>query len=163
MASLMVAGNTVVSALGQSASPRLAYYYASGDKNAFVILLLKLLALGILLGITGVIITHVAGYQLLSIIYTKEYAKYTNVFFWVSIASSFNYVASFLGYGMTAARYFKTQLPLMLVAVSVTVMACAIYIPTQGICGAAIALVINALALVLGSIFICIHAIHNCK
>src|SRR5208337_449737 len=42
LAYFMVAGNTVVSALGQSASPRLARYYGKGDGRAFCLLLIKL-------------------------------------------------------------------------------------------------------------------------
>src|SRR5690606_6566465 len=46
MAYLIVAGNTVVSALGQSASPRLAAYYAEGNRRAYGRLLGRLLAIG---------------------------------------------------------------------------------------------------------------------
>ncbi|PSB50976.1 polysaccharide biosynthesis protein, partial [filamentous cyanobacterium Phorm 6] len=47
---LMVAGNMVVSALAESASPRLAKYYAAGNITAFRTLLFKLVGVGAVLG-----------------------------------------------------------------------------------------------------------------
>src|SRR5207237_180790 len=51
MAYPMVAGATVVGALGQSATPRLSQYYASGERRAFLSLLLKLVSLASALGL----------------------------------------------------------------------------------------------------------------
>ena len=56
MAYVIVAGGTVVRALGQSASPRLARYYAQGNVAAFLKLLAKLLALGGLLAIAVLLV-----------------------------------------------------------------------------------------------------------
>ena len=43
----LVAGTTVVNALGQSAAPRLARYYADRDYPAFASLLRKMLSFGL--------------------------------------------------------------------------------------------------------------------
>ena len=163
MAYLMVAGNTVVSALGQSASPRLARYFASGDSKAFCNLLLKLLGIGALLGSLSVLIALLAGRELLTIIYRPEYASYMNVFFWLMVASGVSYIASFLGYGMTAARYFKVQLILNVIFSAVMVGTSAVLIPSHGLLGAAWAiftvfilqLPVKGLAMV--------YALKNCK
>ena len=112
LAYLMVAGNTVVGALGQSASPRLARYYAEGNAWAFRRLLVKLVGLGAGLGIVGLLVALVAGRFILTLLYKPEYAEHAGLFAWLMTAATVSYVASFLGYGMTAARYFRSQLPL---------------------------------------------------
>src|SRR5690606_15019377 len=53
IAYLMIAGTIVVSALGQSASPRLARQYAEGNLSAYKRLLSKLILVGIGLGVAG--------------------------------------------------------------------------------------------------------------
>ena len=52
---LMVAGTTVVAALGQSASPRLAQYFADGRTASFCGLMWKLVGIGGALGALGVL------------------------------------------------------------------------------------------------------------
>lgn len=67
MAYLMIAGGTMVNALGQSASPRLAKYYATKHGAAYCTLLTKLIGTGVLLGGTGVIVAIVAGRKILTL------------------------------------------------------------------------------------------------
>ncbi len=55
IAYLMVAGNMVVNALGQSACPRLAKYYAAGNSTAFRKLVLNLVGIGALPGRTHLV------------------------------------------------------------------------------------------------------------
>ena len=54
---------------------------------------------------TGILVALVLGHELLTVLYRPEYAEHTAVFVWLMVAASVGYVASFLGYGMTAARY----------------------------------------------------------
>ena len=120
IAYLMVAGGMVVNALGESANPRLAKYYALGDSKAFRTLLLKLVGIGVVLGGVGVLVTVVAGQQILTLLYRPEYAKYTNLLIWLMVATGINYVSSFLGYGITAARYFRIQMPLFAIVTTIS-------------------------------------------
>jgi O-antigen/teichoic acid export membrane protein len=155
---LMVAGNTVVSALGGTAWPRLAGYWASGNRRAFRSLLLKLAGVGAVLGLAGVGVVLVAGPELLRLLYGAEYAAYSHVLLLFMVAAGIGYVASFLGYGLTAARYFGIQAPLFLGITLATVAACAVLVPRLGLEGAAWAVVCAtvvhaaALAAVLGVI-----------
>lgn len=57
MAYIITAGNTIVTALGQSATPRLAKYYAKHDIGAFKDLLKKLSLIGLLIGLIGVVVS----------------------------------------------------------------------------------------------------------
>ncbi len=134
---LIVAGTTVVSALGQSASPCLAHYYATGGTTRFRTLLAKLLGVGALLGLSGIIIPLVAGREILTLLYTSEYARMANVFTWIMMAAAIAYPASLLGYALTATRHFTIQ-PFVFGAVAlVNGLLCLVLIPRYGLTGAA--------------------------
>jgi O-antigen/teichoic acid export membrane protein/glycosyltransferase involved in cell wall biosynthesis len=161
MAYLMIAGTTVVSALGQSASPRLSQYYASGDYAAFRSLLLKLSCLGLIVGGAGVLVTLLAGRRILTFLYSAEYAQHAGAFVWLMIATGVSYVASLLGYGMTAAHYFRTQTLLFLLTSVVTIIACALLIPAYHLPGAALSLVIAMGCQLIGSLLVIAHALRR--
>jgi O-antigen/teichoic acid export membrane protein len=159
IAYLMVAGNIIVGALGDSASPRLAKYYACGDRAAYGLLLMKLIGIGVVLGAGVLAIAIIGGGPLLSLLYSPAYAQRQMLFIWLMAGSGIQYVASFLGYGITAARYFKIQIPLSLTTTACLAIACLWLIPAQGLMGAAIALIIAAIAKLLISGAVVIYAL----
>ena len=154
---IIVAGSTVVNALGQSAAPRLSKYYASGNKLKFKSLLYKLGGIGVVLGFSGFIASTLFGRQILTLLYKKEYAEYSPIFILTMISAGLGYLVSFMGYGLTAARCFKIQPWINLVAVLVNVIGCLILIPHFGLIGAAYASIINSLVLVFGSMAVLIY------
>jgi O-antigen/teichoic acid export membrane protein len=158
---LMVAGNIVVSALGQSASPRLAQYYAAGRSKDFQNLLVKTVFIGALLGGIFILMAAIAGQQILTLLYRPEYAERGYLFLLLMVAAGIGYVASFLGYGMTAAQYFRVQLPLFTVATGISALTCLWLIPTQGLIGAAIAAIVSAIVQAIFSLGVIIHAIRK--
>ncbi len=133
------AGTTVIMAVGESAVPRLAHYHASAQTAAFAILLAKLAAVGAAIGAAGVAVTLVAGRPLLAVLYGPMYAEHSNLLVWTMIAAALGYVAAMVGYGVTAARYFRIQIPLSLLAAAVTAVACWWLVPRAGLVGAALA------------------------
>jgi O-antigen/teichoic acid export membrane protein len=154
MAYLLVAGNTVVNSLGQSSSPRLAKYYAAGDSGAFRSLLYKLIGIGIIIGAFGIFIAVVVGKEVLTLLYTPEFAVCGDVFVWLMIAAAVLYVASILNYGMMATRSFTSQLPLFALITVGSVAACAWLIPKYGLLGAALATLSAGLIQFAGSAWI---------
>jgi O-antigen/teichoic acid export membrane protein len=104
----MLAGFIVTRALRKSAGSRLAKHYAAGNGRAFGALLLKLVGIGLLLGGAGMLVVFVAGREILTLLYQPEYAR-PEVFIRLMIVAGMRYVGSFLGYGMTAARYFRAK------------------------------------------------------
>ncbi len=159
MAYVVVAGSVAVEALGQSAAPRLARYYAAGNRAAFCRLLFRLLGIGALLGGASLLAAKVAGRQILTLLYRPEYATHLDAFMWVMCAAAISYVASFLGYGMTAARYFTIQLPLLVVVAASTALASLWLIPSQGLRGAAMALTVSVGVQAAGGLAIVAHAL----
>jgi len=161
IAYLMVAGGMVVNALGQSASPRLAKHYAAAEAKPFRHLLGKLIAISALLGLAGVAIVAVAGETILTMIYKPEYAQHLDVFLLLMVATGLGFSASFLGYAMTAARYFRVQAPLFAMVTAVSILTCLWLVPLYGLSGAAVALVIAAAVQLLGSLAITVFAIYK--
>jgi O-antigen/teichoic acid export membrane protein len=158
MAYLMVVGNTVVFALGQAASPRLARYFASGQIAAFRTLLYRLVGLALAGGCAAVAVAAGWGRVILQALYTAEYAARTDVFVWLTIAMALGAIGSFLGYGMTSARCFRVQAPLFAIVVLATTLASAFLIPRCGLLGAALATAIGQAVQLLGSAWV-VHLI----
>lgn len=161
LAYLIVAGNMVVSALGSAARPRLAKYYAGGNVSAYQKLLVQLVAIACLLGLSGILVAWVAGGQILTIVYQPEYAKYTELLIWLMVTAGIGYVSSFLGEGMTAARYFRTQIPLFIIVTSTSAIASFWFIPKNGLKGAAIALMIAEIVRIIFTLGVIFHAVHR--
>lgn len=161
MAYLMVAGATVVNALGQSASPRLANYYAKDSVTLFRTLLLKLIGIGGLLGIGGVLLAWMAGKEILALLYRQEYAAFSDALVWLAVATGISYIASFLGYAMTAAHYYGIQ-PLILIVTAVSsTLFCFLLVPAYGVLGAVWATGLASILQALGSLGCVIHAIRQ--
>jgi len=137
MAYIVVAGTTVVDALGQVVSPRLARQYAAGEFGAFRALTLKVLGVGALLGAAGFLLSLIVGRQVLTLLYRPEYAAHLDVFIWVIAAAGIGYLASVFGYAMTAARQFTIQVPIYVLSIAVVTIACALLVPGHGMIGAA--------------------------
>jgi O-antigen/teichoic acid export membrane protein len=159
MSYFMLAGTAVAVALAQASSPRLAHYYAVGNRQAFSGLLLKLVSVGSLLGLSGVIVVLTNGQRLLKIFYGAEYAGHSDVFFWLMVAAGIGYVGTFLGYAMMAARNFRALLPLFLLVVVVSFVGSALLVPRVGLLGAAIALVMAMITQTVGSFAIVLVAL----
>jgi O-antigen/teichoic acid export membrane protein len=161
MAYLMVIGSTVVNALGQSASPRLARYYATGDGTHVRRLLVGLGGVTIALGGAGVLVALAWGKEVLTALYGPEYAKYADAFALIMVAAGINYVASVLGHAMTSARLFRVQMPLFAGVAATALVACVALVPTNGLVGAAQASVITAVANLLGAGAVNLYALRH--
>jgi O-antigen/teichoic acid export membrane protein len=163
LAYLMLVGSTIVSALGQSAMPRLAKNYAELDYRSFRRLLVRLGGIAVVLGGLGVMLALLFGHQVLKLLYRPDYAEQTALLVWLMLVAAVNYVSSFMGYGMTAARYFRVQLPLFAIVTGVMIVSSAILIPANGSIGAAQAMGIAAVTQLIASLAINSHAVRTLK
>lgn len=158
LAYLHAVSNTVVSALGQSAMPRLADYHASGQFLKFRQLLLRLIGLGGAIGLAGVIISMFAGRLILSLMYGPDYADHVDVFIWLMFSGALVFIATFLIYGVIVFRFFRVQMLLYILVTSVTCIASWLLIPRFGILGAAYAVTAGSSVQVIGSAGIVVYA-----
>ena len=74
------------------------------------------------------------------------------------IAASVSYVASLLGYGMTAARYFRSQLPLFGFCGAVSALACLSLFRDSDLIGAVWAGLASLIVQLAGTLAITIHS-----
>jgi O-antigen/teichoic acid export membrane protein len=135
MSSLLVAGNMIVAALNQSISPRLAKYYEQ-NIAAYKKLLCKLLGIGAILGILGIIISSLFGKLILTLMFRAEYAEYSDVFVWITVAGAILFIFHFMNSGLNAARRFKIQAPIYAVVAAICAGLSFLLIPHYGMMGA---------------------------
>jgi O-antigen/teichoic acid export membrane protein len=155
---LMIAGTTVVNALGQSATPRLSRHFAKGERREFLALLTKLLAIGTVLGLGGLGVAAVMGRPLLSILYRPEYGEHAELFLWLMAAAALQYLGSFLGYAITAARVIGAQVWLFTAVCGTTALGCWLWTPAYGAIGAAWALILAGIVQLSGSMLLLLTA-----
>lgn len=136
------AGDLVAHSLGRTVSPKLSQYYAEGDGIAFRRLLLKVIGVGVLLGVMGVLIALVAGDAIVAWFYGSEYVRH-HVLIVLMLAAAMNYVAKFVSYALTAARRFRALMLLGIVVTIVLALSCGVFIPSEGLYGAAFALLVS--------------------
>lgn len=159
---MMAAGGQVIGAAGRSATPRLSQYYAAGRVRQFIGLLFKLMGVGAVIGVAGVAVAWFVGGRLLALVYNADYAGLTMPFVVVMLAAALRYVASFLGYGMSAARYFRAQLPLFVCITALTALAAFLLIPGGGLLGACWTMVANAAIQLIGTAIVVAIAVSRC-
>lgn len=157
---LIVVGATIVNAIGQSALPRLARYYAN-DIYVYKSVLYKILGLTVLLSFILILGAHYLGGFFLTLIYSEEYAKYSDILFWVMVSGGALFCSAIMGCAITATRSFWTQFSIGL-AVSGTIAVCSIFlIPQLGMLGGVISLGIGFLVkLIIQSVFV-LKLLHN--
>jgi O-antigen/teichoic acid export membrane protein len=141
----MMAGMMVTTAMGQSASPRLAKYFAD-DVRAFTRLLGKLAGISAALGVALMVGTHFLGDRVLQLLYGPPYAAYHREFEILALAWGIQLITSCWGYGLTAARCFRLQVVLTVISCLATLAASYILIPRYGVMGAALSVLVTSLA-----------------
>jgi O-antigen/teichoic acid export membrane protein len=145
MASLAAGGSMLICAFGESASPRLAKYYAAGQVADFQSLLLNLVGISAALGGVAVATVYWWGSEIMRVLYRPDYAVHHEVFMWIIAAAGLGYIGSSFGYALTAARYMKVQVPLFFVTTAITTIACTSWIPVHGMKGSAQAMFLSVL------------------
>ncbi len=147
---LIVAGNLVVNACGQAIAPKLAKLYANGPRRGFWNILFVLLAIAGACGLIGMSVVALAGERLVGIVYNASYTPYASLLTGMMVAATLLYAGQFLGYAMTAARIFRPQAPLFLLAAGATTAACSVLIPRDGLRGAVTAMSVGFAVQVVG-------------
>ena len=154
-------GNMAVVSLGQSAFTRLARSYAAGNLAEFGSLLAKLLAFGAAVGVCGMIISKLAGREILTILFRPEYAERADLLPWIMAAGGVVYMAQFLGFGMTAANFYNSQVVLNILANLSLIAACYWLVGRQGLLGVIIAMLIAAIVQLAASAIILVMGVRT--
>jgi O-antigen/teichoic acid export membrane protein len=104
----IVAGSTLVNAIGQSAIPRLAKY-GFPNLGKFRLLSRQVFLLITLVGMIGVLIAEYLGEYILQMVYTATIADYYSLFVQIMWAGVAIYSSVAIGCSLTALRDFKSQ------------------------------------------------------
>lgn len=144
-------GSMLVNALGAPACVRLAKYHVVGERSAFRKLMTKLLLVATSLGVAGILVSAFFGGRILALLYTSEYSRMAAVLTVLCVGSALSYVASFLGYGMTALRRYRIQVPIFIVVVLITLLGCYWLTGRYGLMGTAVGMLIGNLGQLLMS------------
>lgn len=137
---LVAAGNLVISAVAQAASPRLANYAAAGDRRSFRRLSGRLYGVIALVSVGGILLSLVLGETILFHLFGPDFAAHADALVLLAVAGSLGFFCAVPGYGLTAVGAHGVQLPLFAGITGASALLCALLIPTHGIFGAAFAI-----------------------
>jgi O-antigen/teichoic acid export membrane protein len=137
-------GNMAVVSLGQSAFTRLSRAYASRNIMVFSSLIAVLLTCGAGIGVCGILISKFAGREILTLLFRPEYVERADLLPWIMAAGAVLFMAQFLGFGMTAAGFYHSQVYLNILANVTLVAACYWLVASKGLLGAILAMLIAA-------------------
>lgn len=123
LAYTILAASTLVDALGNAVSPRLAHYFQEQNLMAFNRLIAKISI--ICLAVVGLALIGVSflGEFVLSVIYTPEYANYKHLLSLLVAAAGIQAVGTIISFGMTASREIRPQAVVQLVTLTLGVVA----------------------------------------
>jgi O-antigen/teichoic acid export membrane protein len=149
----------LVNALGQSAVVRLSTYFAKGKAHDFSRLLMRMSVLCVAAAGIGLALCQLIGHSVIRLVYGREYAAHIGLLKLFIVASGISAIAAVLSFGMTAARRFCAQLPVLLATISTCATAVWFLTPRWGMTGAAIALCLSAVVQASGGFLVIRHAL----
>ena len=151
IASLLTAGTLVVSTFGQASFLPVVKACAEADRAKYRMLIWQAMALAGGLGVVAIVASVFFGRTLFIHLFRREYGEYTDILVRLMIAGMMMFMASGLGYVMTAARKLRPQIPLLLLAAVAAAATSAWSIPRHGLRGAADAVLISAFVQLMGT------------
>lgn len=140
----IVAGATLVNAIGQSAVPRLAKLGIT-NMLAFKNLSRQIFLLIFLVGITGVLIAHYFGDWILRLVYTDAISNYNSLFIQIMMSGVAVYSSVAIGCSLTALRDFRLQGFFSIINIIIMTFTSLFLISSYGLAGAAAAIGITHL------------------
>jgi O-antigen/teichoic acid export membrane protein len=150
IASLISAGNLVVSAFGQAIFLPVARTCAALDRAKYRGYVALAAALGGILGGVAILAAVLFGRDILTHLFRPEYGERPDILVRLMVAGTIMFIASGLGYVITAARSLRPQIPMLLAAAIAAAAASAWLIPRHGLRGAADAALAAALVQLMG-------------
>ena len=104
------------------------------------------------------LVSKFAGREILTILIRPEYAERADLLPWIMAAGGALFMAQFLGFGMTAAGYYKSQVVLNIVANLSLFAACYWFVARQGLLGAIFAMLLAAIVQLAGSVLVLVRS-----
>lgn len=149
----IIVGSIFINSICQYLSPKLTVAW-NKDKNNFKKLLFMVLIIAGFLGASAIFLSYFFGDLILDLIYGKSYAIYKNELILIMFAGFFLYLATVLGYTLTAIGFIKKQVYLFSILLIVMLLLSYFYIPTYGLLGAIYSLILGYIVQCLISFFV---------
>jgi O-antigen/teichoic acid export membrane protein len=154
IASLLSAGTLVVAACGQSIFLPVARACAALDQAKFRSYVGLAVALGGALGGAGILVAALFGRPILTLLFRPEYGAQSGILVRLMIAGTLTFMASGLGFVVTAARSLRPQIPVLVVTALAGAGTSAWLIPLYGLSGAADAAIASTFVQFVGTLAI---------
>jgi O-antigen/teichoic acid export membrane protein len=151
IASFLSIGSLMISAFGQAIFVPAARACAAFDRPKFRRFLLLSVGAGGALGAVGVLAAALFGRAILGRLLRPEYGEHADLFVRLMIAGTVSFVASGVGYVITAARSLQPQIPVLVATVISAMATAAWFIPRHGLLGAADAMLVGAVVQLSGT------------
>ena len=154
LAYLLVALNLLSLALGQAATARMAGMFAAGELERFRDVVMKLVAVGAVIGGVACGVALAFGKVLLTLFYGPAYTLHQGLFVILAATAGISTIATFMGFAATAAQSFRAQVPVIAGMTVTTLAGSWILIPRLGLNGAGIALLISSMMQLIGLAYV---------
>jgi len=107
------------------------------------------------------LISKFAGREILTLLFRPEYAERAELLPWIMAAGAVLFMAQFLGFGLTAAGFYHSQVYLNILANVSLLAACYWLVGSKGLLGAIIAMLVAAVVQLLASAVILVAAMRT--
>jgi hypothetical protein len=114
-------------------------------------LLLRLLGIATAVGLAGILVAHFAGSSLLAFLYQPEYSLQQRLLVELMAVAWLGYLGQCLGQATTAARYFRSQIPLFSLVLLVVAVGSYWLIPLYHLYGAVLSMLCGTLVQLVAS------------
>jgi O-antigen/teichoic acid export membrane protein len=139
MAYVVVPGSMLINVLGQVAIPRLALAASGHDRRGYLDLMARMLLAGLLLGLGGLVIASLLHREIIWLLYGDQFTARSSLLVWVMLAGLMTYLASCLGFGLTALRLFRIAPLTYGFACAANLTLCWLLVPVLGLLGVVLA------------------------
>ena len=140
----IIVGSIFINSICQYLSPRLTHAW-NHNRAYFKKLLSMALLIAGGLGLIAIFLSYFMGEFVLNLVYGAEYVAYTDAFVLTMVAGFILYLATVLGYTLTAIGFIKQQVYLFSIVLIFSVLVSYLCIPEYGIIGGIYTLIVSYL------------------
>lgn len=140
----IIVGSIFINSICQYLSPRLTHAWNHNRAYFKKLLSMALLVAGGL-GLIAIFLSYFMGEFVLKLVYGAEYVAYTDAFVLTMVAGFILYLATVLGYTLTAIGFIKQQVYLFSIVLVFSVLVSYLCIPEYGVVGGIYTLMVSYL------------------
>ena len=140
----IIVGSIFINSICQYLSPRLTHAW-NHNRAYFKKLLSMALLIAGGLGLIAIFLSYFMGEFVLNLVYGAEYVAYTDAFVLTMVAGFILYLATVLGYTLTAIGFIKQQVYLFSIVLIFSVLVSYLCIPEYGVVGGIYTLMVSYL------------------